>query len=81
MKMVRHLHAAGKPMKEIRKMERNCGDANMLTDKEKDMIETVTKAYRQQKNYFGSGNARESIPNRIVSIAKPYVRPVVVARK
>jgi hypothetical protein len=77
-KMVRRLlMLLGKLLKEIRKMERNCGDGNVLTDKEKDVIETVTKAYRQQKNHFESGNARESIPNRIVSIAKPYVRPIV----
>lgn len=33
--------------------------------------------YRQQKNHFRSGNSRESIPGRIVSINKPYVRPIV----
>ena len=77
-KMVRRLlMLLGKLLKEIRKMERNGLDANVLTDKEKDVIETVTKAYRQQKNHFESGNARESIPDRIVSIAKPYVRPIV----
>ena len=35
------------------------------------------KMYRQQKNHFRSGDARESIPDRIVSISKPYVRPIV----
>lgn len=77
-KMVRRLlMLLGKLLKEIRKMDHNCGDTDVLSDKEKGVIETVTKAYRQQKNHFESGNARESIPNRIVSIAKPYVRPIV----
>lgn len=29
------------------------------------------------RNHFESGDTRESIPNRIVSVAKPYVRPIV----
>ena len=33
--------------------------------------------YRQQKNHFDSNDPRESIPDRIVSISKPYVRPIV----
>lgn len=33
--------------------------------------------YRQQSNHFEGGNSRESIPDRIVSIGKPYVRPIV----
>ena len=33
--------------------------------------------YRQQKNHFQNNDCRESIPNRIVSISKPYVRPIV----
>ena len=30
-----------------------------------------------KKNHFQSKDFRESIPNRIVSISKPYVRPIV----
>ena len=41
------------------------------------MIDIVTKVYRQQRNHFDSGNRRESIPDRIVSVSKPYVRPIV----
>lgn len=29
------------------------------------------------RNHIESGNTSESIPNRIVSVAKPYVRPIV----
>lgn len=35
------------------------------------------KVYRQQSNYFENGNPRESVPDRIVSVSKPYVRPIV----
>ena len=41
------------------------------------MLETITRVYRQQKNHFKSGDSRESIPNRIVSVSKPYIRPIV----
>ncbi|MEG1729901.1 MAG: hypothetical protein RR280_10220 [Bacteroidaceae bacterium] len=41
------------------------------------MIGVITKIYRQQHNHFESENTRESIPNRIVSVHKPYVRPIV----
>ena len=33
--------------------------------------------YRQQKNYFEKDNPRERIPNRIISVSKHYVRPIV----
>ena len=34
------------------------------------MLDTITRVYRQQKNHFKSGDSRESIPNRIVSVSK-----------
>ena len=40
-------------------------------------MEIITKVYRQQKKHFENDNPRESIPDRIVSISKPYVRPIV----
>ena len=33
--------------------------------------------YIVSRNHFNSGHSRESIPNRIVSVSKPYVRPIV----
>ena len=33
--------------------------------------------YRQQKNHFRNNGSRESIPNRIVSLSKPHLRPIV----
>lgn len=54
-------------------------NANMmsLTYKECNLLSIITKVYRQQKNHFRSGDARESIPDRIVSVNRPYVRPIV----
>ena len=77
-KMLRRLLALlEKMLKELRKIERMEGGDKVLTDKEKKLIDTITKVFRQQDHHFESGDARESIPNRIVSIAKPYVRPIV----
>ena len=78
-KMTRRLlELLGKILKEIRKIEReNDGAENLLTVREKNDIAIITKMFRQQKNHFQSGDSRESIPDRIVSIHKPYVRPIV----
>ena len=73
----RLLQLLGKILKEIRKMERKHTEAEVLTAKERKTIDIVTKVYRQQSNHFESGNPRESIPDRIVSVSKPYVRPIV----
>ena len=68
----------GKILQEIRKTYRNYDDMeDVLTVKEKNVMEIITKVYRQQKNHFENNNPRESIPDRIVSISKPYVRPIV----
>ena len=73
----RLLDLLGKILKEMRKMERKHQDVKLFTVREKQTLEIITKAYRQQRNHFESGDARESIPNRIVSVSKPYVRPIV----
>jgi hypothetical protein len=67
----------GKILQEIRKVCREHELEETLTDKEKNFMEIITKVYRQQKNHFEKDNPRESVPNRIVSISKPYVRPIV----
>ncbi len=78
MKMIMRLLAlSGKLLGEIRRQMRVHSDMEMLNDRELDTLDTITKVYRQQKNHFESGDSRESIPNRIVSISKPYVRPTV----
>lgn len=78
-KMTRRLlELLGKILKEIRRLERENGNAeSRLTAREKGELEVITKMHRQQRNHFQSGNSRESIPDRIVSVRKPYVRPIV----
>ena len=77
-KMTRRLlNLLGKILKEIRRMERGCDVPELLTVKEKSLVDIITKVYRQQRNHFDSGDRRESIPDRIVSVSKPYVRPIV----
>ncbi|MBQ7425603.1 MAG: DDE transposase [Lachnospiraceae bacterium] len=73
----RLIHLLGKILGEIRKMMREHADEKVLTVREKSTMDIITKVYRQQRNHFNSNDSRESIPDRIVSISKPYVRPVV----
>ena len=75
--IMRLLALLGKMLGEIRRQMRIHLDAELLNDKQLDMLDTITKVYRQQKNHFESGDSLESIPNRIVSVSKPYVRPIV----
>ena len=74
----RLIRLLGKVIVEIRKLCReHDGREDVLTAKEKNIMEIVTKVYRQQKNHFENDNPKESIPDRIVSISKPYVRTIV----
>ena len=74
---MRLLALLGKILGEIRRQLRIHPDEGLVSDKQLDMLETVTRVYRQQKNHFKSDDSRESIPNRIVSVSKPYIRPIV----
>ena len=77
-KLIRRLiHLLGKILGEIRKMMRGHRDEEVLTVREQSTIDIITKAYRQQKNHFAGNDPRESIPDWIVSVSKPYVRPIV----
>ena len=74
----RLLHLLGKILKEIRRIEReNTESAELLTIRQKNDIEIITKMYHQQKKHFDRDDPRESVKDRIVSISKPYVRPIV----
>ena len=73
----RLLDLLGKILRETRKMKREHEGVKLFTDREKQTFDIITKVYRQQRNHFRSGDARESIPDRIVSVNKPYVRPIV----
>ena len=74
---MRLLALLGKILGEIRRQLRIHPDEELVSEKQLDMLETVTRVYRQQKNHFKSDDSRESIPNRIVSVSKPYIRPIV----
>ena len=75
--IMRLLGLLGKMLGEIRRQMRVHPDEEILSDRHLYMLDTITKVYRQQKNHIKSGDSRESIPNRIVSGSKPYVRPIV----
>ena len=75
--IMRQLALLGKILGEIRRQIRVHPDEELLNDKQSDMLDTITKIYRQQKSHFNSGDSRESIPNRIISVSKPYIRPIV----
>ena len=77
-RMIRRLlELLGKILAELRRLDRDNPCARLFSDRHLAEIETVTKIYRQQRNHHESDNAKESIPNRIVSVNKPYVRPIV----
>jgi len=46
-----------------------------LTEKQKERLNLVTTVYEQQRILFESGT--HSVPRRIVSLAQPWVRPIV----
>ena len=74
----RLLDLLGKILKEIREIVRDHENAeNLLTVREKSDMGITTRMYRQQKNHFQNNDSRESIPNRIVSLSKPHLRPIV----
>ena len=74
----RLLDLLGKILKEIREIERGHENAeNLLTGREKSDLEIITRMCRQQKNHFRNNDSRESIPNRIVSLSRPHLRPIV----
>lgn len=73
----RLLELLGKILAELRRLGRENPCAGLFSESQLAEMETITKIYRQQRNHHESGNAKESINNRIVSINKPYVRPIV----
>src|SRR5574344_1549418 len=42
-----------------------------------EILKEIRRMYRQQERHFQSKDCRESVKDRIVSINKPYVRPIV----
>ena len=50
-------------------------DMNNLLEKDIKEMNIIKRLYAQQKEMFGKGT--HSIPNRIVSISQPHIRPIV----
>ena len=75
--IMRLLALLDKILGEIRRQLRVHPNEELLNDRQLDMLGTITRICRQQKSHFKSGDSRESIPNRIVSVSKPYIRPIV----
>jgi len=73
----RMLELLGKILAELRRLDRENPCVGLFSESQLAEIETITKIYCQQRNHHESGKAKESIPNRIVSVNKPYVRPIV----
>ena len=74
----RLLNLLGKILKETRRLvDENAGAEKLLTARQKSDMEIITVMYGQQMEHFESNNPRESVKDRIVSISKPYVRPIV----
>ena len=74
----RLLNLLGKILKETRRLEReNTQTDSLLTVRQKSDLKIITRMYRQQKNQFENNDPRESVRDRIVSVSKPYVRPIV----
>ena len=67
----------GEMLDKIRRQMRVHPDEELLNDKQLDILVTIIRVYHQQKNHFKSGASRESIPNRIVNLSKPHIRPIV----
>lgn len=75
--IMRLLALLDKILGEIRRQLRVHPNEELLNDRQLDMLGTITRIYRQQKRHIKSGDSRESIPKRIVSVSKPYIRPIV----
>ena len=73
----RLLNLEGKMLGEIRRQMRAHEDSQLLSEKQARQLEIMTKVYRQQRNHFEGDDPRKSVPGRIVSVSKPYVRPIV----
>jgi len=50
-------------------------EGKKLSSRQKPLFETIKKIYEQQKHMYD--NNVHSVPDRIVSISQPYIRPIV----
>ena len=65
-KIIRRLiHLLGKILAKTRKVGRENDSEGVLTDKERSVMDIITKVYRQQNNHFANDNPRESWKSRV----------------
>jgi hypothetical protein len=69
------LYLLGKLLGLHREIENQYQDQIDLPKKYHERIKVIRKVFKQQKETFETGN--NSIPDRIVSISKSYIRPIV----
>lgn len=69
------LYLLGKLLGLLRKIEDQYRDQLDLPRKYYDRIKVIRKVLKQQQEIFQTGN--NSVPDRIVSISKSYIRPIV----
>jgi hypothetical protein len=69
------LYLLGKLLGLLREIENQYQDQLDLPEKYHERIKVIRKVLKQQQEIFETGN--NSVPDRIVSISKSYIRPIV----
>jgi hypothetical protein len=69
------LYLLGKLLRLLREIEYQFQDQLDLPDKYHERMKVIRKVLKQQQETFETGN--NSVPDRIVSISKSYIRPIV----
>ncbi len=69
------LQYVARDLKITDKLLNKAGRQQLLTKRDRGLIQTILKVYEQQKWMYD--NNKHSCPNRIVNIFQPWVRPIV----
>lgn len=69
------LQFVARDLKIIKELMEKSVMGNELSKRDNDLLETITKVHEQQKWMYD--NKKHSVPNRIVNIFQPWVRPMV----
>lgn len=59
----------------LQTIEEMLSDGGSLTPRQEERLETIRKVYTQQKTMYD--NHTHSVPDRIVSLSQPWLRPIV----
>ena len=69
------LQFVARDLRIIKELLKQKEERRQLSQRDKTLLETITKVYEQQKWMYD--NHKNSIPDRIVNIFQPWVRPMV----